>query len=84
MAMSKGLEMMMKSVIGMLGLNPVVIEEHIVGIAKSLHTIAVNSETVRRQNSAMMAHLGVPEPLTQEQEHARDEREITGRSAGTA
>lgn len=60
--MTKGMEMMVQSLIKMVGLDPLKVQAQIEDIRKSLHTFAANSEIVRRQNSAIMAHLGIAEP----------------------
>jgi hypothetical protein len=72
--MSKGMEMMISSVIKMLGLDPVMMVNAIEDIRKSLHNAAADMATIRRQNSAIMAHLGIAEPITGEltNGHARD------------
>ena len=66
MSIPKGVEMMIKSVIGMLGLDPRQMMSAVEDIRKSLHNAAADMATIRRQNSAIMSHLGIAEPLTEE------------------
>lgn len=58
-----GFEMMLQSLIKILGLKKEVIEQHIMGIGDNIKRLADNSEIVRRQNSAIMSHLGIAEPI---------------------
>lgn len=62
-----GMEMMVKSLIKMLGLDPQIIQAHIEEIGKSIRMLALNSEVIRKQNSAIMSHLGIAEPLSETQ-----------------
>lgn len=80
-----GMEMMAKSLIKMLGLDPAVIQGMVAEIGKSLHTVATNAEIIRRQNQAIMAHLGISDvvstglTLTEGQDNAGDtERKLNG------
>jgi hypothetical protein len=65
MAIPRGVEMMVKSLIGMLGLDPQQMMFAVEDIRKSLHNAAADMATIRRQNFAIMAHLGIADPLTE-------------------
>ncbi|MEB2616593.1 hypothetical protein [Bacillus cereus] len=52
----------MKQVIKMLGLDPSLMMNMADDIRKSLHNAATDMATIRRQNTAIMAHLGIAEP----------------------
>lgn len=52
---------MITAVIKMMGLDPKRVDGQIEDIRKSLYSFASNTEIVRRQNSAIMAHLGIPD-----------------------
>lgn len=60
----KGVEMMINSLVKMLGLDPVFIVKTIEGMSKSLHSAATDMAHIKRQNSAIMSHLGIAEPLS--------------------
>lgn len=62
MALPRGVEMMVQSLIKMLGLDPAVMMAVVEDIRKSLHSASTDMATIRRQNSAIMAHLGIAEP----------------------
>lgn len=82
--MTRGMEMAIQAIIKMIGLDPQIVETNIVAMGKSVHDAAAEMRHIRKQNSAIMAHLGIAEPLTTEREHAERERESTGRIAGSA
>lgn len=63
MALPKGLELMLNSVIKMLGLDPVFMAHAVEDIRKSLHSAATDMERIRRQNSAIMSHFGIADIL---------------------
>lgn len=80
--MANGMEMMVKSLIKMLGLDPVKMELTIDEIRKSLSNAASDMATVRRQNTAIMAHLGIAEIIEERNnEHEkRDDHRHVGNS----
>jgi hypothetical protein len=69
--MSKGMEMMVQSLIKMLGLDPAQMLAAIEDIRKSLHSAATDMATIRRQNQAIMSHLGIAEPVSGELSNGR-------------
>lgn len=83
MALS-GMELILKNVIKMLGLDPAVIEGHIVQIGKSVQTLAANSETLRRQNQAIMSHLGIADIFSQNLTNGQDHDGDAGQRNGGA
>lgn len=83
MEMSKGMQAMVRSIIGMLGLKPEIIEAQIAGIGKSLYDIAANSarvvkqnDTIARQNQAIMTHLGIADIIKPDQENFNGREQI--------
>lgn len=66
MPIPKGVEMMISSIVKMLGINPVDTMNAVEDIRKSVHNAASDLATLRRQNSAIMSHLGIAEPLNPE------------------
>lgn len=78
MSLPRGVEMMLKSVIGMLGLDPQIMMTAVEDIRKSLHNAAADMATIRRQNIAIMAYLGIADPLNPELEHERHEGTFNG------
>jgi hypothetical protein len=70
MGIPRGMEMMVQSLIKMLGLDPNLMMSIVEDIRKSLHSASTDMATIRRQNSAIMAHLGIAEPT----ESKADER----------
>jgi hypothetical protein len=57
----RGMQIMVQSLIKMLGLDPARVQNSIEDIGKSLNTAATEMATIRRQNQAIMAHLGIAE-----------------------
>lgn len=74
--MATGMEMMVKSLVKMMGLDPVKLELVVEEIRKSLSNAAADMATIRRQNTAIMAHLGIPD-ITEDREH--DQSTLPGR-----
>lgn len=83
MAISKGAEMMIMSLVKMLGIDPQLLMSAVENINKSLHSAASDMATIRRQNSAIMAHLGIAEPLTGDLNNERSGDLNDGQSGGT-
>lgn len=85
MSLPRGMEMMIASLVKMLGLDPALMMRSIEDIGKSLHSAAADMATIRRQNnvvmaqnSAIMSHLGISE---QPGEHDDRSGYLNGHSA---
>lgn len=65
MNMPRGVEMMVKSLAAMLGINGDQLMLAVEDIRKSLHTAAAEMTTIRRQNLMIMAHLGIVDNSTE-------------------
>lgn len=72
MEFNRGTQLMIQSVIKMLGLDPQRIQNSIEEIAKSLQSAATDMATIRRQNQAIMSHLGIAEPEQSNGHHVID------------
>lgn len=79
--MTRGMEMMIQSVIKMLGLDPQRVQSAIEDIGKGVNNAAADLAKIRRQNDLIIAHLGIAEE--QDDGQAEDRRQLNGGS-GTA
>ena len=82
MEMTRGMSMMVQTMIKMVGLDPVAIEGHIVDIGKSLQSAAADLATIRRQNALIMAHLNIKDEDNGESATERHAGDGQGRLLG--
>jgi hypothetical protein len=75
---NRGMQLAIQALCKMLGLSPQIMENSVVDISKSLHSTAADMATIRRQNSAIMAHLGIAEPFEGEHD-GRPDQHINGK-----
>lgn len=79
----RGVEMMVMSLVKMLGLDPALMMSAVDDIRKSLHNAATDMATIRRQNSAIMSHLGIAEPIGEFENERYSEQPRTLTGSGT-
>jgi hypothetical protein len=76
MEIPRGVQLAVQALCRMLQIDPVLMLRSVENIDKSLHSVAADMATIRRQNSAIMSHLGIAETLTTE----HDNGQSTGRT----
>lgn len=66
-----GMQMAIKAFARLFGFNPKTMIDNLEIMTKSIHNGARDMAEIKRQNSAIMSHLGIAETLTPEQNHER-------------
>jgi len=77
-----GMQMAIKAFAKLFGFNPLQMIANLEVMTKSIHNGAADMAAIRRQNSAIMAHLGIAEVLNPEQTHERPLNEAAGAEPG--
>ena len=73
-----GMQMAIKAFAKLFGFNPAHMIANLEIMTKSIHNGAADMAAIRRQNSAIMAHLGIAEVLNPEQTNGRPLDETAG------
>lgn len=86
MELNRGMQLAIQAIIKMIGLDPVKVQSSIEGIGKSVDNAASRLANLERQQQAIMAHLGIIDPVSQHlepEQHAEqpEQRKLNGGGA---